>query len=198
MKKENPTIGILGGTFDPIHFGHINLALEMKERHQLDEIWLIPAKVNPFKLEKKLQPMEHRRKMVEMAIEDIPGFFLHDVESQREGPSFTIDTLTQLKEEYPNNYFRLILSDETAEHFYRWRDPEEICKMAPVLIGTRHFIGENPPIFKGITTKEAWTPIRMLVISATDIRDRIKKGLYCGHLLPKKVLDYIYSYRLYS
>lgn len=191
-------VGILGGTFDPIHFGHINLALEMKERHHLDQIWLIPAKVNPFKLEKKLQPMEHRRKMVELAIEELSDFFLYDVESQREGPSFTIDTLKQLKENHPKAQLRLILSDETAEHFDRWLHPEEICKIAPPLIGTRHFQGENTPIFKGISNTEGWTPIRILNISATDIRDRLKSGLYCGHLLPKKVLDYIYSHKLYS
>src|SRR5204862_4879143 len=102
-------IGIFGGTFDPIHFGHINLALEMKEQHHLDEVWFIPAKVNPFKLEKKLQPMGRRHKMVELGIEDIPGFKVYDVESQRQGPSFTVDTLRQLKSAHPNINFRLIL-----------------------------------------------------------------------------------------
>jgi nicotinate-nucleotide adenylyltransferase len=198
MKNDHPLIGIFGGTFDPIHFGHINLALEMKEKHHLDEVWFIPAKVNPFKLDKKLQPLEHRRKMVELALEDIPGFKVHDVESQREGPSFTVDTIRLLTSENPDKTFRLLLSDETADHFYRWREPEEICKMAPLLIGTRHFTGDHPPTFKGISAPEAWTPIRMLVISATDIRSRLKNGLYCGHLVPKKVLDYIYRYRLYS
>jgi nicotinate-nucleotide adenylyltransferase len=191
-------VGIFGGTFDPIHFGHINLALEMKEKHHLDEVWFIPAKVNPFKLEKKLQSMEHRRTMAALAIEDIPEFKIYDVESQREGPSFTVDTLRQLTSAHPDVKFRLILSDETAEHFNRWREPEEICKMAPPIIGTRHFKGNTPPKFEGISNPQAWTPIRILEISATEIRSRLQKGLYCGHLLPKKVLDYIYSYRLYS
>jgi nicotinate-nucleotide adenylyltransferase len=195
--NKKPLIGIFGGTFDPIHFGHINLMLEMKEKHGLDEIWLIPAKLNPFKLEKKLQSMENRRKMAELGIEGIAGLKIYDVESQREGPSFTVDTLKQLTHSHPDKEFRLILSDETAEHFYRWKDPEEICRLAPLLIGTRFINGEKKPDFEGIPHFYTWTPIRMLEISATDIRNRLQNGLYCGHLLPKKVLDYIHSYKLY-
>ncbi len=190
-------IGIFGGTFDPIHFGHINLCLEMKEKRGLDEIWLIPARVNPFKLDKQLQPFELRHKMVELAIEGIPGFKVHDIENQREGPSFTVDSVRQLTSAYPDYQFRLIMSDETADHFHQWKDPNKIATMAPLLIGTRHYHGSELPKFQGITIKDAWTPIRVLEISATDIRSRLKQGLYCGHLIPHASFEFIKSNNLY-
>lgn len=201
MKKKQ--IGLYGGTFDPIHFGHINLALEILEKHHLDEVWFCPAKISPHRKEKDQTPAEHRLEMVKIAVADIPKFKVIDIEIKREGPSYTIDTLQQLIEKYGKKcQFSLILGDDCLKSFLQWRDPEAIVGLVPILIGNRNKLPidwkafpRNSKIVKSL--KKGITKTRLLDISATDLRDRLKKGLYCGHFLPRKVVDYIYQNRLY-
>lgn len=182
-------IGIFGGTFDPIHFGHIQLALSLFEQAGLDKIFWIPAKINPLKTENPVLP-NHRLQMLKLALEDLPSFKILDIEIHREGPSYTIDTLQLLKKEYPQTTFRLILGEDTLPQFPKWKSPEEIVKIAPPLVGTRSLEEIQCPFQKIMTP--------FLEISATDIRARLSKHLYCGHLLPAKVLDYITLHGLYS
>lgn len=172
-------VGIFGGTFDPIHFGHINLAVEMLEKHPLDEIWFVLAAKNPLK--ESGTSVEHRLKMLQLALAEYPQFKCVDIECKRPGPSYTIDTLRQLKEQHPHTKFNLIVTDEVMIRFDEWKEPEEIKKLAPLIIGTR-LKGEG----------------RILQISATDIRNRFKTKLPCSHLLPKAVLDYIHKEHLYE
>lgn len=202
----NKVIGIYGGTFDPIHLGHLNLALEILEIHHLDEIWFCPTNVNPHKQQTKSVPIHHRLEMVKLAIQGIPNFSILEVEAHREGPSYTIDTLRELckKEELQENpkSFRLILGDDAIPHFSYWREPEEIIKLAPILIGRRSCnsllpeLNAAPEIVQAI--EKGFTSTRVLDISSTAIRKRLISGLYCGHLLPGKVMDYIYANKLYS
>lgn len=200
-------VGFYGGTFDPIHFGHISLAVDLMEAHGLDEVWFCPANQNPFKTDQKITPITHRMAMTELALGANPRFQLLDMESQREGPSYTLDTLRELttkenKRTHPREIF-LLLSDETASAFINWYKPDEIIKLCPLLIGSRlsspsSFFPpakKNFPIFEAI--KRGWTQTRLMDISSTDIRERLQKGLFCGHLVPEKVLDYIYRNQLY-
>lgn len=180
-------IGIYGGTFDPVHFGHIQLALSLFEQCGLDEIFWVPAKINPLK------PLSstaghHRLEMLRLALEGLPYFKVLDLELNREGPSYTIDTLKILQKEYPEASLRLILGDDTWKHFNKWKDPEEILKIAPPLVGSRSAeTTSSPHILR--------TPL--FEISATAIRNRLSHSLYCGHLVPTKVLDYIAQNGLY-
>lgn len=203
MKK----IGIYGGSFDPIHFGHINLALEMKEKHGLDEIWMCPAKINPHKKAALPTEVSHRLKMLELALEDLPDFSILDIEINRDGPSYTVDTLHQLMENPANrqNQFFLILGDDAAKGFFSWHKPDEIVRLVPLLIGTRihedekvlndDLLIENPIIYEAI--KKGLTLTKIMEISGTCIRDRLQKGLYIEHLVPAKVVDYIYMNGIY-
>src|ERR1700722_2254136 len=120
-------IGFFGGTFDPIHFGHLNLAVELLETHQLDEVWFCPAAINPHKQDVSCSPIHHRLKMTELAICSHPSFHLLPIESSREGPSYTIDTLRELtnsesQRPHPRKIF-LMMSDETASNFKNWKNP---------------------------------------------------------------------------
>lgn len=198
-------IGFFGGTFDPIHFGHISLAIEMLERHQLDAVWFCPASQSPFKLMSPPTSIEHRMEMVNLAIEEIPQFKHIDTESKREGPSYTIDTIRQLLKESIDSGIeidlRLILSDKEIPGFFKWREVNELVSLAPPLIGSRRPAPPSlppeadPEICK--TIKAGWTPMPILEISGTNIRERFKFKRYCGHLVPRKVLDYIYENEIY-
>lgn len=192
MTKKKLKIGIFGGTFDPIHFGHINLAMEMLESHQLDEIWFCPALINPHKIHKQTVSVEHRIKMLQLALQDVPKCKVECIEAGREGPSYTIDTIRALIAREAKNaltyQYHLILGDEAYSGFSQWKESDEIIKLVPILIGRRLL---NQDLHIGPTT-------RLMEISSTDIRRRIAEGLYCGHLVPAKVLDYIYANKLYS
>ncbi len=195
-------IGFFGGSFDPIHLGHLNLAIEIAERHKLDEVYFCPTGQSPFK---KAQPpiakKEDRRAMVTAAISPLSQFTLLDLELQKSDPCYTIDTIrTLIAMNSKKNYF-LILGEDILDGFHTWRDIDELVKLATPLIGSRDkksFIkpkGMTPALSSSI--EKGITPIPILEISSTEIRARLQKGLYCGHLLPAKVWDYIQQHQLY-
>lgn len=197
-------IGLLGGTFDPIHFGHLNLAFELMEKKELDQVWFIPAQVNPFKMHIPPHAMDHRLAMVQLAIQEIPQFHVKDLEKDRPPPSYTIDTLNAFITEEARsptpNHFYLLLGEDAIANFFYWHLPEEIVKLVPLLIGSREkgkhaFHQCSLPIRKAI--EEGLTETRLMDISSRDIRKRLSQKLYCGHLIPASVLDYIQDNQLY-
>jgi len=192
-------IGFFGGTFDPIHFGHLNLALHILETHKLDQIFFSPANFSPEKGESRpLAPKKARKEMVELAIEDVPEFTLIDLELEREGPSYTIDTIEHLKNNYPNANFYLILGGDIIKGLEKWKEIDRLLQMAPPLVGGRPHLQDNfisESIQKKI--KEGETTIPSLEISSTDVRERLSQKKSCTHLVPGKVLDYIEEHGLY-
>lgn len=187
-------VGILGGTFDPIHFGHLNLAFELMEKHGLDEVWFCPAWQNPHKLGSHAVSGTDRLEMVRLAVEDIPVFRVIDVEIKRGGPSYMVDTLKGLTDNNPAIKFFLILGEDAALQFPEWKSPQEITLLCEVLVGSRSLASAAvlPPILKN-----GLTQIPLLDISSTEIRSRVSKKLYISHLVPPKVVDYIYKNQLY-
>lgn len=199
-------IGLFGGTFDPIHLGHLNLAFELMEKRGLDQVWFIPAQINPLKLQAPPTLMEHRLAMVQLAIEEIPQFHLKDLEKERPPPSYTIDTLRAFiaEEAYrpmPNQFY-LLLGEDSVPGFLHWYLPEEIVKLVPLLIGSRSGIWQYALDHFSLSIREAiqegLTPTRVMDISGTDIRKRFVQTLYCGHLVPAPVLHYIQENQLYT
>jgi len=257
-------VGFFGGSFDPIHLGHLNIAIELAERHKLDEVLVCPTSQSPFKKEKPpIASKEHRRAMVTAAISPLPNFTLLDFELQKSMPCYTIDTIRQLiaidEQHKKNKSYFLLLGEDAIEHFHAWREVEELVKLATPLIGSRQNKGllkdnlkyfdsarqsqieaqrserRSPsPIGKGeeeerfvavaasqnaldyplavpksfpqkglspallSAIEKGLTQIPLMEISSTEIRNRLEKGLYCGHLLPAKVWDYIQQHELYE
>ncbi len=178
--------GFFGGSFDPIHLGHLNLAIEIAERHKLDEVFVVPTSQSPHKKETPPKASkEHRRAMTTAAISPLPQFTLLDFELQKTIPCYTIDTIEALIEMDKNRQYFLMMGEDSFEQLHTWKDVDRLLKLAPPLIGSRTK-----------KTKEM-TSIPLLDISSTNIRARIHKGLYCGHLLPAKVWDYIQQHQLY-
>lgn len=199
-------IGIYGGTFDPFHFGHLNLAIEIQEKCHLEEIWFCPAQINPHKLHQNATPAEHRMAMLQIAVAEIPWAKVIDLEIKKPGPSFTVETLRALTEVERTSLnprqLALILGDDAISGFFHWREPEEIVQLAALLIGRRLPEPLNLEMLQGSSAicaaiKRGMTETHLIDISATEIRQRLGKGLYCGHLVPEKVLDYISMHHLY-
>lgn len=193
MKK----IGFFGGTFDPIHSGHINVGVRILEAGLVDQILYSPARISPTKGEAPpIAPCYHRLNMLQLALEDVPGCDLYDEEIKKEGPSYTIDALKGIKGE-----LRLIVAEDAAYGFDQWKDIEQLLEMAPPIIAIRH--GFNREKLNHLPDSIKWNiekgtiQIPAMDISSTEIRERLKKKLYCGHLLPGKVLDYIHQNTLY-
>ena len=192
-------IGFFGGTFDPIHFGHLNLALQMIEKHRLTQILFCPAYISPHKQAKPPTVSKHHRKvMVTLAIEPIPEFHLLDWELEKEGPSYTIDTIRELKKRNPHQQIRLILGQDALKEFFAWKEVEELVHLAPPLVGSRQgtIPSDLPPSIQE-AVRAGMTQTPEMDISSTAIRERLGSGKYCGHLVPSKVLDYIHQNQLY-
>ena len=198
-------VGFFGGTFDPIHFGHLNLALEMLEAHGLDEVLFCPVSQSPHKTEDPpVASKDDRRAMVVAAIAPIPQFTFLDIEIQKTAPAYTIDSiryLVKMDGEKEKQYF-LILGEDALENFHLWKEFEELVTLAQPLIGSRLSSAEfsSKKLSKAVAgiLKSGITKTPILEISGTEIRTRLKKKLYCGHLLPAKVWEYINQNGLYA
>lgn len=208
VNKKTRAIGILGGSFDPIHLGHLSLALEVLEKHKLDEVWLCPASKNPLKSQNTLVSDEDRLEMVRLAIRGIPGLKCKEIELQRPPPSYTIDTLEafyqeSIEQNKPTKFY-LILGEDSAETFFDWKQPEDILKLATIIVGQRN-INKKVNIAKELNCGNENCSMnykisltRYIEISSTEIRARIQAGLHVEHLLPWPVWKYIKRKKLYK
>lgn len=199
MEHYLKKVGFFGGTFDPIHFGHLNLAISLAEARGLDELLFCPAYLSPGKQE--AHPVfggVDRLEMVRLAIEGIPLFKTLDWELHREGPSYTIDTIRYLKSIRPKDQFFLVLGKHAAEEIGGWKEANELVKVATPLVAIRP--GGSSPCqgtpFEQVIAKGA-IEVPSMEISSTTIRERLRQKKPCNHLVPSKVLDYIESKRLY-
>jgi nicotinate-nucleotide adenylyltransferase len=209
-------IAIFGGSFNPIHYGHLLLADEILERLGLDRVLFVPAGVPPHKPATALAPAVDRYAMVELAVADHPRFQVSDLELRRSGPSYTVDTLAALGG--PDRSLFLIVGSETFLDFLSWRSPRRIAELARLVVvpragslfdpegaaaqkvlraigAVRFVVCEGPPVpDEGVLVVHATS----LPISASDLRRRAREGRSLAYRLPPTVVDYIQSRRLYG
>ena len=203
MNKEK-RIGILGGTFNPIHIGHLILAERALEEYELDEILFIPTGKPYFKSEKEVLDKKVRISMTGNAIEDNPDFALSTIETDREGNTYTYETLQQLKRDNPNNKYYLILGADTLFQIEQWKKPDVIMSLAGILAAVRDDKNMADLEVKADELKAKFNAdiniLRMphIGISSTDIRERIRLGKSVKYMLPEKTLDYIMRNDLYG
>jgi len=195
-------IGLFGGSFDPIHLGHLNLALELKEKRQLDEVWFIPACMSPFKIGSVLTPAAHRLEMLRLALKDFPNFYIKDLELSRTPPSYTIDTIRLFCQLNPQNHYFWLMGEDHLLNFKKWHQWQEIIEKVTLLIGSRFELHSPKYRYAEIELEKAvqsgWTKTRLMDISGTELRQRLAKKLICSHLLPSIVLQYIKQNQLYE
>lgn len=183
--------GILGGTFDPPHIGHLIIAEEVRHKLNLDEIWFIPSHTPPHKDDAKASP-EDRVRMVELATCSNPFFKVSTIEMERTEHSYTYDTITLLKERHPSLDVYFIIGADMVEYLPNWHKVEELLELV-------HFVGVKR---SGYTITSNYPVIEvdvpMMEISSTVLRQRLERGETATYLLPDKVLGYIKEKRLYE
>jgi nicotinate-nucleotide adenylyltransferase len=192
-------IGILGGTFDPVHFGHIHLALSLKESCHLDLVIFSPSWISPFKAEKPAQASPRQRlEMLQLALKGIPGFQVIDYEVQKSEPSYTIDLVRHVKSLYSDrDRLFLLVGEDLVPGFSQWKEYEQILSLTTPIVGCRIREEQKIPTDFPEALKKGRVHIPLLEISSTLIRERIKSKLYCQHLVSEKVYEYICENKLY-
>ena len=198
-------IGILGGTFDPVHIGHLVLAEEALSKLKLDQIWFIPTGKPWLKESLEITDGFNRLEMVKIATKSNPRFVASSIEIDRSGPTYTIDTLRYLKDKLGTEtsiYF--ILGLDTLANFHRWNRPEEILDLCEFVVSNRPGFGNTKILdeqlerFESIGSITTLLNIPMLDISGTHLREMIRQGLSIKYRVPDGVEEYIYSNGLYG
>ncbi|RSD24137.1 nicotinate-nucleotide adenylyltransferase [Mesobacillus subterraneus] len=188
MKK----IGILGGTFNPPHTGHLVIANEVLHARGLDEVWFMPNQVPPHKSVAEPISNTARLAMIELAIEGNPAFRIEKVELERSGPSYTYETMKLLKDMYKEHDFHFIIGGDMVEYLPKWQNIDRLLKMVK-------FIGVSRPSYKDETPYDIlYTETPQMDISSSMIRERVKAGRSIRYLLPDPVREYIEEHGLYG
>lgn len=196
-------IGILGGTFNPIHNAHLAMAESALKQAELDEIWFMPSKNPPHKSNGEIVAQEHRSKMIQLAIGSNPYFIFSDYELQRDGITYTAETLKKLKKDYPQYIFHFIMGGDSFFHLEEWYHPEEILSNCKILAISRDgATTEQMQHHKEYLNEKYQGNIQIIKmetmdISSTKIRQEIQKGNDTSYV-PKKVLEYIQNHQLYQ
>lgn len=185
-------IGILGGTFDPPHNGHLLIANEVLHALNLDEIWFMPTNIPPHKKSADLTNNEDRVKMLSLAISNNPSFKLQRIELERDGPSYTYETMRILKEHNPDIHFYFIIGADMVEYLPNWYNIDELVKVV-------NFVGIKRPGFT-FGTKYDVTPVEapQFDVSSSMLRKRFKERRSTMYLLPETVKHYIEEKSLYG
>ncbi|MDE6313391.1 MAG: nicotinate-nucleotide adenylyltransferase [Lachnospiraceae bacterium] len=203
MKKAKK-VGILGGTFRPIHIGHLLMAETARDSFGLDSVLLMPNGNPPHKSIENSEDSRHRMNMVVLATKNSNEVYPSSFELQREGVIYTYHTLELLKKENPQNTYYFILGADSLQDMKNWKCVDKICRYAIILVATRGELDEEQVAQESAFLKEHYqAEIHMLdmpniSISSTDIRERIRSGRSIKYLVPSVVEAYLRSNHLYE
>ena len=195
-------IGILGGTFDPPHFGHLRLAEAALTQLHLDKVLFAPAGVQPLKQGHPATAPEHRARMVELAIAGEPRFALSRADLDRPGPHYTVDLLVIIQRQYPGAALWFIMGEDSLGDLLRWRNPARIIQLVRLAVLRRP--GYEPDwagldrALPDLRARLDWIEHAEIDISASDIRQRVQRGLPIAPLAPARVIDYFVTHHLYA
>jgi nicotinate-nucleotide adenylyltransferase len=186
--------GLLGGTFDPPHLGHLILAQEALEHYSLEKVLFVPSRIPPHKTVSEITEFEIRFQMLELAIEDNSCFEVADLESKGH-PSYTVDMLKRVLSPDSKPFF--IIGMDSLKEMHTWKQPERVFELAEVVVGTRpgsDLSSVDPAFLK----RAGFFNFPGVWISSSDIRKRVKDGMSISYLVPKGVESYIMSGGLYG
>jgi nicotinate-nucleotide adenylyltransferase len=189
-------LGVLGGSFDPVHLGHLRAAESARESLQLDEVLFVPAGQPPHKGGTHASGRE-RFAMVCLATASHPGFAVSALELDRSGPSYTVDTLLELRAERPEAELYLIVGSDTVPEVAGWRSAERLRELATLAVVTRPGQAPPAPAVEPPGARVALARGPGLEVSSSEVRQRLRAGLSVRYLVPDGVHDYLVKRRLY-
>ncbi len=198
-------LGIFGGSFDPVHYGHLLLAETCREARHLDEVWLVPNFQPPHKPDRVLTPVRNRLEMLDLALAGNEGLRVSSLEAERGGLSYTVDTLARIRQEQPATELFFLLGADALRDLPTWRDPGRICDLAAPLVVARW--GAPVPdlsSLQGLLSEDRISAVRagvvempFMEISSTDLRQRVQEGRSIRFRTPRAVETYIATHGLY-
>ena len=189
-------IGLFGGTFNPIHFGHIRLARQLLQSAGLDEVWFMVTPQNPFKVNHELLWDRTRYRMVEMALQRYKHLIASDYEFRLPKPSFTWNTLQALSKDYPNHTFTLLIGGDNWQLFDKWYRYEDLLREYPIVVYPRQ--DANPDDMQTAFPSVTFVKVPLINISSTMIRERLRLGKNVRGLVPGPVASVIEQEHLYD
>ena len=195
-------VGIMGGTFDPIHLGHLMLGKQARDEYGMDEIWYMPSRVPPHKKDHPITPSAQRCEMIREASRPYERFLLSEFElARRDGNTYTADTLRLLKEAWPETEFYFILGADSVMDIEKWYRPDYVLRAVPFMVADRepaHALdGQIRYLEQTYGARFLRLHCREMDVSSADIRARLQNGEDVSSLLPASVADYIRQKRLY-
>ncbi|MEP0765166.1 MAG: nicotinate (nicotinamide) nucleotide adenylyltransferase [Fimbriimonadia bacterium] len=192
-------IGLLGGSFDPIHNGHLRLASDVMGEFSLEEVWLVPARLQPLK-GGSVAPAEDRLVMCRLAAVEVPGLRVLEDEIRRDGPSYTVDTVRQILTSEPDIAITFVAGTDALVNLPKWKEPAELLRLTRVVAVERGGVSwqELQALLPNSLGMElTLCQARALPISSTDVRERIANGMPITDLVPAAVEHYIHERALY-
>lgn len=201
---NNKALGILGGTFDPIHYGHLVAAEYAAYGFHLDRVIFVPAAQPPHKDAQGVLSAEHRLAMVKLAIADNPAFELSSLEIDRSGVSYTVDTIETLSQTYPDTDIYFIMGMDSIYILDTWKDIERLVAMCRFIVVTRpaYQLDRSEPALQKVPetfwNQADFLEVPAVDISSTNLRCRVRQGQPIRYLLPPAVEQYIYNNSLYQ
>lgn len=198
-------IAVMGGTFDPIHYGHLVTAEAVRHQYNIDQVLFVPTGHPPHKLDRSITDAQHRYLMSILATETNPHFFVSRIEIDRQGLTYTIDTIQELKEQYGQEteiYF--ITGADAFLEIFTWKRAEELLEICNFIAATRpeypkeDLIDSITKIEKNYRAKFSFIEVPALAISSSEIRTRVNSSEPIKYLLPEAVENYIEKYKLYK
>lgn len=194
-------LGVFGGTFDPVHYGHLILAEQCREQARLDEVWFVPAARHPFKADTTVAAFDRRSEMIRLAIAGHPAFRVDEIEKDRPGLSYTADTLDDLRRRRPDDQLFLLVGSDTLAELPTWHAPERVVRAAGLVVMRRpgHAV---PPVDEldsaiGESVSLQTVDVPLIDVSSRDIRRRVGAGRSVRYMLPRAVEVYIAEKGLY-
>ena len=200
-------LGVYGGTFDPVHYGHLLLAEQCREQCGLDEVWFMPAAAPPHKEGVEITEAKHRVCMLDFALAGCPELKVSELELERGGLSYTVDTLQQLSDEDSSRELFLLVGMDSLVDLPTWREPERILQLATIVAVNRRSQHDTDAELAAFSACRQITPLaekRIVLaempdidVSATDVRNRVRDGMSIRFLTPRPVATYVAEHGLY-